>query len=319
MGLSLHRSTIPSNDVPPGALVSFIQKGLQYLELEANLTRVPEFNSNGNANANIKGNTGDHVMEGTFGALTPSELITKDIDQLRAVVNGRRDNTNTTTTNTKKGSQNTKRERETNAGNGKQDHGKKNKAENTAGKNKKETNTQSKGKGEIEASNNAQPGTAAKKESKPVQRHTKTNNADITTDKNNTSVEKVENAKKVEKKSDTEMIDVEDEKANVNDLNTGTNTIPKSDVMILKGHTHEVFFCAWNPKASILASGSGDQTARIWQIPDNPPSSSSQSKDKIITPDVTICSHRLDDNGKHEVTTLDWNSSGKFDMSFFDL
>lgn len=28
------------NEVPPGALISFVQKGLQYLELEANLNNV---------------------------------------------------------------------------------------------------------------------------------------------------------------------------------------------------------------------------------------------------------------------------------------
>lgn len=33
----VHKSSIDSNDVPPGALVSFVQKGLQYLELEANI------------------------------------------------------------------------------------------------------------------------------------------------------------------------------------------------------------------------------------------------------------------------------------------
>lgn len=33
----MHKSDINSNDVPPGALVSFVQKGLQYLEMEANL------------------------------------------------------------------------------------------------------------------------------------------------------------------------------------------------------------------------------------------------------------------------------------------
>ena len=39
---AVHRtsSSITGADVPPGALVSFIQKGLQYLELEANLTEV---------------------------------------------------------------------------------------------------------------------------------------------------------------------------------------------------------------------------------------------------------------------------------------
>ena len=36
----MSKSSIPGGDVPPGALISFIQKGLQYLELEANLNEV---------------------------------------------------------------------------------------------------------------------------------------------------------------------------------------------------------------------------------------------------------------------------------------
>ena len=36
----LNKSTIDGNLVPPGALVTFVQKGIQYLELEANLTCV---------------------------------------------------------------------------------------------------------------------------------------------------------------------------------------------------------------------------------------------------------------------------------------
>lgn len=36
----LTKTNINSNDVPPGALISFIHKGLQYLELEANIGEV---------------------------------------------------------------------------------------------------------------------------------------------------------------------------------------------------------------------------------------------------------------------------------------
>lgn len=36
----INKSSIDGNLVPPGALVTFVQKGLQYLELEANLTNV---------------------------------------------------------------------------------------------------------------------------------------------------------------------------------------------------------------------------------------------------------------------------------------
>ncbi len=38
--------------------------------------------------------------------------------------------------------------------------------------------------------------------------------------------------------------------------------IPQRCVTLLKGHTMEVFVCAWNPVSSYLASGSGDSTAR---------------------------------------------------------
>ena len=37
----IHKSPIEAHDVPAGALISFVQKGLQYLELEANVAEVP--------------------------------------------------------------------------------------------------------------------------------------------------------------------------------------------------------------------------------------------------------------------------------------
>lgn len=36
----IHKSSINGNDIPPGALISFVQKGLQYLEMEANVNDV---------------------------------------------------------------------------------------------------------------------------------------------------------------------------------------------------------------------------------------------------------------------------------------
>jgi transducin (beta)-like 1 len=45
------------------------------------------------------------------------------------------------------------------------------------------------------------------------------------------------------------------------------DAIPESDVSVLTSHKSEVFICAWNPQCDLLASGSGDSTARIWSIP----------------------------------------------------
>jgi len=37
--------------------------------------------------------------------------------------------------------------------------------------------------------------------------------------------------------------------------------------MELRMHTSEVFMCAWNPRfTSLIATGSGDASARIWQM-----------------------------------------------------
>ncbi|XP_071739052.1 WD40 repeat-containing protein HOS15-like [Rutidosis leptorrhynchoides] len=44
--------------------------------------------------------------------------------------------------------------------------------------------------------------------------------------------------------------------------------VRSSDVLVLEGHTSEVSTCAWSPAGSLLASGSGDSTARIWTIAD---------------------------------------------------
>lgn len=85
---------------------------------------------------------------------------------------------------------------------------------------------------------------------------------------------------------------------------TGANTsaveIPASKATKLRGHESEVFICAWNPTTDLLASGSGDSTARIWDMSDN-----SQA------PNQLILRHCIQKGGAEvpsnkDVTSLDW-------------
>lgn len=80
--------------------------------------------------------------------------------------------------------------------------------------------------------------------------------------------------------------------------------IPDDRVVVLKGHDSEVFICAWNPVNDLLASGSGDSTARIWNFQE-------------ATPDVKNIElkHCIQQGGTQvpsnkDVTSLDWNSEG---------
>jgi len=86
--------------------------------------------------------------------------------------------------------------------------------------------------------------------------------------------------------------------------------VGEDQVTTLSGHTSEVFICAWNPKTLMLASGSGDSTARIWRVPDSP--SGKGQMTQLAEP--YVLKHIASDQSKgekgKEVTTLDWNHTG---------
>ncbi|KAJ4936716.1 hypothetical protein JOQ06_001303, partial [Pogonophryne albipinna] len=81
--------------------------------------------------------------------------------------------------------------------------------------------------------------------------------------------------------------------------------IPQNKAMVLRGHESEVFICAWNPVNDLLASGSGDSTARIWNLSENSTGGSTQ----------LVLRHCIREGGQDvpsnkDVTSLDWNSEG---------
>lgn len=77
--------------------------------------------------------------------------------------------------------------------------------------------------------------------------------------------------------------------------------IPASKATVLRGHESEVFICAWNPSRDLLASGSGDSTARIWDM-----------SDATSSPNQLVLRHCIQKGGAEvpsnkDVTSLDWN------------
>ncbi|XP_065313080.1 F-box-like/WD repeat-containing protein TBL1Y isoform X2 [Gordionus sp. m RMFG-2023] len=103
-------------------------------------------------------------------------------------------------------------------------------------------------------------------------------------------------------------------------LTVSSTILSPNNVITLKGHLSEVFICAWNPVRDLLASGSGDSTARIWDLSNlnnsipttnNPANlSTTYNFDKHL-----ILRHCIQRGGSEfmsnkDVTSLDWNSDG---------
>uniref|UniRef100_T1GEZ1 Uncharacterized protein n=1 Tax=Megaselia scalaris TaxID=36166 RepID=T1GEZ1_MEGSC len=107
-----------------------------------------------------------------------------------------------------------------------------------------------------------------------------------------------------------------DERAEPMDVDVNIE-IPASKSTILRGHESEVFICAWNPSTDLLASGSGDSTARIWDMTDSAVAAAATNSTANGGPNTTagkqlVLRHCIQKGGAEvpsnkDVTSLDWN------------
>ncbi|XP_074303689.1 WD40 repeat-containing protein HOS15 [Silene latifolia] len=356
----INKCPIDGNLVPPGALITFVQKGLQYLEMEANL------------------NNSDADVDEDFSFIQPMDLITKDVNELQRMVKEKRkslrkdrekESEKERDRERKKGRDNRRLDREKDhvkdgerkekdekSGTEKDEKGGRERGEKSgkeregkAGKERDDKARKEKdekmGRGdehppkerEVKAAKDREPRpvkekeekSGKEKEEKPVKEKEEKlgKERDDKTGKegdDKVGKEREERAKSHDGPSEKVKVVEQEEKSTVNHEDSGAcpdpepmdicpstmlveREISSSDVTILEGHLSEVCACAWSPSGSLLASGSGDSTARIWTISDKGSSSTSQNG----SADVVLKHVKGKTNEKSkDVTTLDWNGEG---------
>jgi len=229
----VHKTKIDSNDVPPGALVSFVQKGLQYLELEANLAAEEAADPNNDTD---------------YSAISSRDLLTKGLDELKAGLAKRRA---------------------------------------AAAADHEAAQAVVRARGGVAASAAA---------AKSAERQ-------ITSQQTDRPSSPAATAAAVGgSPSGAQPMD-----ATPTAPPTATSNclqIPSEQVTKLQGHTNEVFICAWSPTAPQLASGSGDSTARIWDL-------GGLGAGPAVAGASRPLPHTVGDNKESkDVTTLDWSCDG---------
>ncbi|KAM9956367.1 hypothetical protein ACTFIR_003080 [Dictyostelium discoideum] len=250
------KSDINASNVPHGSLVSVLQKGLQYMEVEAHLQE-----------------------DGTeINCTEPFSLVSNHVCQVK-----------------KKNEKNTTIKEKDDSISSSSSSSNKNNSLNTGTNNNNNTNNTN--------SNSSNKDKKDKKESN-------TNNSNTTTTSSSSSswssITKVINVVGYGNSSDKHDKEKDKYDRDVKMKEEDSIEIPDSQVTTLLGHSNEVFICAWNPSQSLLASGSGDSTARIWKIPPGP---CENSKEQVSS---LVLNHRNPNYNEKtiDVTTLEWSSDG---------
>ncbi|KAL9245817.1 hypothetical protein vseg_019423 [Gypsophila vaccaria] len=351
----INKSPIDGNLVPPGALITFVQKGLQYLEMEVNL------------------NNSDADVDEDFSFIQPMDLITKDVNELRRMVKEKRKSLRK---DREKDSEERDRERKRGRDNRRQIREKdlvkdvevKEKDEKTVkekdekiGRERdekfvkernekfvKERDVKVGKERDVKVGKEREKKTGKERdekgvrerEEKPIkereensikereEKSAKEENPGKEREKSGSERDDKANDEKDEKSklhdgpSDNEKVVEQEEKPTVKhdetsacpdpepmDISPSAVFMPReisnADVTILEGHTSEVCACAWSPSGSLLASGSGDSTARIWTIGTKGTSLQNGSADVVLK----HVKGKTNEKSK-DVTTLDWNGDG---------
>ncbi|XP_044503972.1 WD40 repeat-containing protein HOS15-like isoform X2 [Mangifera indica] len=249
----INKCTIDGNLVPPGALVSFVQKGLQYLEMEANLSN------------------SDVDMDEDISFLQPLDLITKNVCELRQMV--------------------------------------KEKKKNVPGNKDKEKDVDREHEGERSRAKEKEKHDKDKEREREKEKIDKGKEREKLHEDHTGQEMPTNQEYKVNEKPGENGVPKGSEPMDISTTSACQSCeIPHSDVTILEGHTSEVCACAWSPTGSLLASGSGDSTARLWTIADGTCRSSAQNGPL----NVLVLKHVKGRNNEKskDVTTLDWNGEG---------
>ncbi|CAJ0583206.1 unnamed protein product, partial [Mesorhabditis spiculigera] len=85
--------------------------------------------------------------------------------------------------------------------------------------------------------------------------------------------------------------------------------IGKDRVKVLKKHFHEVFICSWSPKEDVLASGSGDSTARLWKLHSLDNVKAAENESLVLRHYLGTLNAETKPANK-DVTSIDWHKTG---------
>lgn len=280
-------------NVPPGALISFLQKGLQYIAIEETLRQDGTDRENASSSANADPSNIDFSILSPYSvkALTrknPPIKLNVPPASAAAAIKARFDIEAKRAADIRATSLLTE------------------KASSSNGKSNKSSNRRS------SSNSNGAALEAAKKVAEPTPPQTQI----VSNGHGNASVAALASLSEAKKESDSAPMEVDTQSAvETTGLPQDRDIIEKEDkithsrpdeVLELNKHTSEVFMCAWNPiYPELLATGSGDASARIWTMGGRDAKAGSTA--------CRLLQHGTNSSDKKnkDVTTLEWSSNGE--------